>query len=167
MASLPPSEAIEFAGFVLLHCAAIADGNRGGELICPFAVLADERGRRVVDFESETQEGAVAKGWASLSDSRSRLEWWAFGREGMYRTVGEATDVLLVSVWTPQMTEPASVMQRFVRGPEQELYLVGSPELLVHGPEGAEPAEEWDHESLHRGLSSHPKGERWSTWRSQ
>jgi hypothetical protein len=46
----PPSEVMEFAGFVLAHCAAIADANRSGELICPFAVLSDGSGRRVVDF---------------------------------------------------------------------------------------------------------------------
>ena len=167
MALHPPSEAIEFAGFVLFHCASIADGNRDSKLVCPFAVIADEQGRRVVNFESETQEEAVAKGWASLPDSQRRQEWWAFGREGLYRTKEGAKDVLLVTVWTPKMKEPASVMQRFARGLEQEIYLVGSPDLLLHGPEGAEPVANWDQESLERGIASHPKGGKWPTWCQQ
>jgi len=161
---MPSPEVIEFAGFVLLHCGAVADGNRGGELICPYAVIADAAGKRVIDFESETQEEAVSKGWASLSDSRQKGEWWAFGREGLYREPDQSTDVLLVSVWAPGMPDVASVIQRFARGPSQELYLLGSPELLIHGSDGAEPVDEWDREALQRGIVSHPRGALWSGW---
>ena len=164
MATLPSSEILELAGFVLLHCALIADSNRNGELICPFAVIVDASGRRLVDFESETQEEAVAKGWESLSESRGKSEWWSFGREGLIRDKGEATDVLTVSFWAPNMQEAASLIQRFARSHEQELYLLGGTDLLVHGPQGAELVEEWDRQALNRGIASHPKGNRWPHW---
>lgn len=61
-----PDEAVEFAGFVLAHCAAIADSNRAGELICLFAVFRKSGRQEVIDFESETQAEAVEKGWKSL-----------------------------------------------------------------------------------------------------
>ena len=163
-----PNEAIEYAGFVLAHCAAIADANRDGELICPFAVITDPEGRRVVDFESETQEEAVSKGWASLPEAKSKRIWWAFGREGIYREPdGKGTDVLTVTVWTPRMKYPHSFQQLFGRGPDQAIYLIGEAMALKHEGEYAEPIERWNKAALARGISSHREGNRWSGWRAQ
>jgi hypothetical protein len=163
----PSSQALQFAGFVLLHCGAIADDNRGGELICPFAVLWDNDGRRVVHFESETQEEAVQCGWSSLAASQERAEWWAFGREGLIRTEGQALDVLLVSVWTPEQDEPFTITQGFARANDASLYLVGPPDLLIGGRNGAESVSEWDREILLQGIRSHPQGAKWSSWLPQ
>jgi hypothetical protein len=161
-----PSEAIEYAGFVLLHCAAIADGNEEGELICPFAVISDSDGRRVVNFESETQEEAVEKGWSSLGESKEKREWWAFGREGLFRAEGKAVDVLLVSVWVPGMNESATISQSFARA-DGSLYLFGNPELFVGGRNGAESVSSWDMAALMRGIKSHPRGSKWIEWCQQ
>jgi hypothetical protein len=163
-----PKQALEYAGFVLVHCAAIADSNRDGELICPFAVVTGADGRRVIDFESDTQQEAVAKGWASLNEARTSQVWWAFGREGIYREPdGKGTDVLTVSVWLPRMTHHYSVTQRFGRGGDQELYLIGDPELLEHKTDLAGSVVRWDQPALARGIASHPQGSRWAEWRSQ
>lgn len=163
-----PKHALEYAGFVLGHCAAIADSNRDGELICPFAVVTGADGRRVIDFESDTQQEAVAKGWASLNEARSSQLWWAFGREGVFREPdGAGTDVLTVSVWLPGMNHHYSITQRFGRAGEQELYLIGEPELLQHKTDIAEPVVRWDQSALGRGIASHPQGSRWAEWRSQ
>lgn len=163
-----PEEAIEFAGFVLVHCAAIADANREGELICPFSVLADSDGRQVVDFESDTQEEAVSRGWASLAEAQSKSVWWAFGREGIYRDPdGTGTDVLTVSVWIPRMKTHYSLLQRFSRGSDQAIHFIGEPEILRHETEAAEPVERWDKSALQRGVASHPRSEHWSSWRQQ
>ncbi|MBQ0930613.1 hypothetical protein [Ideonella alba] len=160
-----PDDAVEYAGFVLMHCAAIADSNREGELICPFAVVTDAAGRQVLDFESETQEEAVAKGWTSLSEAKRARVWWAFGREGISRRPdGTGMDVLAVTVWVPGMREHYSFTQRFGRGPDQGIYLIGKPEALKHGEEYAEPLERWNHAALGRGIASHPKGSLWSEW---
>lgn len=167
MSTLPRPEVIEYAGFVLAHCAVVADDHREGELICPFSVLADSHGHRVVDFESATQEEAVEKGWSSLDASRRKGEWWAFGREGLYRTGESAVDVLLVSVWAPGMDKPATLSQSFARTDDGALYLLGDPVLFLGGREGAESVSEWDTEALIRGIQSHPKGDRWATWSQQ
>jgi hypothetical protein len=162
-----PDAAVEFAGFVLAHCAAVADSNRAGELICPFAVLRKSGRQEVVDFESETQAEAVEKGWKSLPAAQSTKTQWAFGREGLFRGNDAAEDVLTVSTWLPAMKEHISVLQRFSRGPEQELVLHGEPELLIHGAEGATEVENWNRAALSRGIESHPQGKRWSEWRAQ
>ncbi len=167
MPSEVPSDVVSFAGFVLMHCAAIADSNRDGELICPFAVVEDEATRHLVDFESETQEEAVAKGWASLDEWKERAQKWAFGREGLYRAGDTASDVLLVTAWAPGMTVPATVLQRFARDTSNGLYLVGEPELLVNHATGAEPTSDWNSNDLRQGIEAHPKGSRWVEWQSQ
>ncbi|KQV54061.1 hypothetical protein [Duganella sp. Root336D2] len=162
------NEALELAGFVLVHCAAIADANRAGELICPFAVLEGDDGRQVVDFESETQEEAVSKGWASLGEAKSNNVSWAFGREGLYREPdGNAVDVLTVSVWMSGMKEHYSVLQRFGRREDQAIYFIGAPELLKHKGESAEPVERWNEKAIERGVVNHPKGSMWPQWRTQ
>ena len=163
-----PPEAIEYAGFVLLHCAVIADANRDGELICPFAVITDDNGRHVVDFESDTQEEGVSKGWASLAEAKSQQVWWAFGREGIDRSAdGSGIDVIMVTVWTPHMTRHNTVLQRFGRTDDEAIYLIGEPDVVEHGEEFAESVGHWDRAALDRGIASHPKGARWSRWRPQ
>lgn len=163
-----PKQALEYADFVLVHCAAIADSNRNGELICPFAVVTGADGRRVVDFESDTQQKAVAKGWASFDEARAHRVWWAFGREGIYREPGgKGTDVLTVTVWLPGMKHHYSITQRFGRGGSQGPCFVVEPELLVHKTDLAEPVARWDQSALARGIASHPHGTRWAQWRSQ
>ena len=162
-----PDEAIEFAGFVLAHCAAVADSNREGELICPFAVLRKSGRQEVIDFESETQAEAVEKGWESLPVAKLANSGWAFGREGIFRGNNSAEDVLTVSTWLPAMKHHISLLQRFHRGPEQQLILHGEPELLIHGAEGATEFETWNRSALSRGIESHPQGKRWTEWRTQ
>jgi hypothetical protein len=162
-----PDEAIEFAGFVLAHCAAIADSNREGELICPFAVLRKSGRQEVIDFESITQAEAVAKGWQSLPEAKSKKTGWSFGREGIFRSEDSAEDVFTFSTWMPGMKEHVSVLQRFKRGPHQELLLQGEPELLSHATESATEVENWNRSALSRGIEAHPQRKRWSEWRTQ
>jgi hypothetical protein len=161
-----PDEAVEFAGFVLAHCAAVADTNRNGELICPFAVLRKGGHQEVVDFESESQAEAVDKGWKSLPEAKAKRSGWSFGREGIFRQEATAEDVLTVSTWLPSMKDHISVLQRFRRGPEHELVLLGGPELLVHSPESATEVKEWNRAALARGIESHPQGRRWAEWQA-
>lgn len=160
-----PSEALEFAGFVLTHCASIADANRDGELICPFAVI-EKNGTQLIHFESETQEEAVSKGWASFDEAQSGSFPWAFGREGFYRGAnGEGADVLTVTVWIPGMPNYYSVVQRFGRSQDQAIFLIGAPELFSHEERTAETVEHWDLNALERGVSQHRNAAMWSIWR--
>lgn len=160
-----PDEALAFAGFVLAHCAAVAEANRDGELVCPFAVLRDaEKQQRLVHFESETQAEAVEKGWRSLTAAQSTGSAWAFAREGIFKSDNVEEDVLTVSTWLPTMTAHFSVLQRFRRGTNQELVLFGEPVLFVHEPDGAAQVDAWNRSALSAGVRSHPRGDRWLDW---
>jgi hypothetical protein len=160
-----PDEALEFAGFVLVHCASIADANRDGELICPFAVI-EKDGTQVINFESETQEEAVSNGWASFNEARLGNFPWAFGREGIYRAPdGAGIDVLTVTVWMPDMQNYYSIVQRFGRRQDQAIFFIGAPELFRHVRAGtAETVEHWDVPALERGVAQHCMGPMWPVW---
>jgi hypothetical protein len=161
-----PRQAVEFAGFVLMHCALIADNNRGGELVCPFAVVEADGERLVIEFEADTQEAAIDQGWASLGHWMSSANGWALGREGLYRP-GDGVDAMAVTVWVPGMATPATAIQKFGRDGEHALYLIGSPELIVHGPATAQPVGDWERADLLKGIALHPHGERWARWQPQ
>ena len=163
-----PTEAVELAGFVLLHCAVIADANREGELICPFAVLPRPDGNEVIDFESASQGEAVEKGWASLDEAKEANTPWAFGREGLLRHEdGSATDVLTVTVWLPDMEHHYSISQQFGRTEDQAIYLIGKPQLLKHAEPIADVVDCLIDDALERGIAKHPRGHLWKGWRHQ
>lgn len=161
-------DVLELAGFVLVHCALVADGNREGELICPFAVIQDQEGRDVVHFEADTQEEAVSLGWASLNEAQSNKLSWAFGREGVFRERdGTGIDVLTVSVWTPGAGDLYSLVQRFGRSEDQAIHLIGVTEVFRHDEGTATPVERWSGAALDRGIALHPRGSAWPAWRAQ
>lgn len=63
--------------------------------------------------------------------------WWVFGREGIDREPdGKGTDVLTVTAWIRGMKYHRSFSQRFGRGPDQSICLVGSTEALKHETAG-------------------------------
>lgn len=163
-----PDEVLELAGFVLVHCALVADGNRAGELLCPFAIFQDLDSREVIHFEADTQEEAVSSGWASLDEAQSNKLSWAFGREGVFRERdGTGTDVLTVSVWTPGAGDLYSLVQRFGRGEDQAIRLIGATKVFRHDEGAASPVERWNDAALNRGIALHPRGSAWAAWRAQ
>lgn len=165
--STVPKRAVEFAGYVLLHCANLADGNRKGELVCPFAIVEGEGDRQVVEFEADTQEEAVARGLASLEEYRYSAERWGFAREGVYHTNGRNHDVLVATVWIEDMTEPASVIQKFGRDDAGALYLIGTPDLVMQQGDTARHVLDWAKADLMKGVASHPRGDKWVQWQPQ
>jgi hypothetical protein len=162
-----PKRAVEFAGYVLMHCANLADGNRKGELVCPFAIIEEEGERQVVEFEAGTQEEAVARGQASLDDYRDSAERWGFAREGVYQSGGKGHDVLVVTVWIEKMEVPASVIQKFGRDDGGALYMIGTPDLITHVADVARHVLDWDRADLVKGVISHPRGDKWAQWQPQ
>ncbi len=162
-----PTQAVTFAGFVLMHCALIADANRNGELVCPFAVVETEGDRLVFDFAADTQEQAIEKGWASLEQWKGAANGWAFAREGLYRSGESGVDVMVVTVWVPGMETPASVIQKFGRDADSALYLIGATELIIHASSTAELVAGWDRADLLKGIALHPQGQRWAHWQPQ
>lgn len=165
--STVPKRAVEFAGYVLMHCANLADGNRKGELVCPFAIVEEDGERQVVEFAAETQEEAVERGQASLDDYRDSAERWGLAREGVYQTGGKTHDVLVVTVWIEGMEHSASVVQKFGRDDARALYMIGTPDLITHVGETARHVGDWARAHLLKGVASHPRGDKWAQWQPQ
>jgi hypothetical protein len=162
-----PRQAVEFAGFVLMHCALIADNNRDGTLVCPFAVVEADGERLVFDFEADTQEAAIEQGWASLGNWTPRANGWALGRESVYHSGASEVDAMVITVWVRGMDVPASTIQKFGRDSERALYLIGAPELIVHASAAAQLVTGWERADLLRGIALHPHGRRWAQWQPQ
>lgn len=165
--SIVPKRAVEFAGYVLMHCSNLADGNRTGELVCPFAIVEEEGERQVIEFEADTQEAAVERGQASLDDYRDSAERWGFAREGVYQAGGRTYDVLVATVWIEGMEESASIIQKFGRDDAHALYMIGTPELITHRGDTAHHVVAWDRADLLKGVASHPRGDKWAQWQPQ
>jgi hypothetical protein len=164
----PSSDVVEFGGFVLAHCAAIAATNEPGDLICPFAIVAKGENRQVIDFESETQQEAVQKGWASLDEWREHIDAWGFGREGLLSDgSSHKVDVLCVSVWKPGMSEAVNLFQRFTPTLAGAFFLFGPVEFSINGraPDAstATKLQSW----LMTGILRHPHGAKWTQWLRQ
>ena len=147
-----------------MHCVAIAAACAEDELICPFSVVGNADSYRVTDFEADTQEEAIKRGWASLDQSRLSREPWIFGREGTRRTEKGVVDMLIVSAWVPGMFDPVTVLQPFARMSDRSLYFLQGPELFVGGRYDSETIEDWDSIALMRGVRSHPRGAQWSMY---
>jgi len=133
--SSPSETAANFGGFVLAHAALIASDLSGEELICPFAVVTKGHRRQVLDFEADTQVGAVERGKASLVDLKDQVDSWAFAREGLWSRpdLPEKIDVLLVSSWVPGMDEPLVLVQAFSPARTGNFRLLGQLEIIQDG----------------------------------
>ena len=94
-----PDEVIGHAGLTMMQAALIASVLKEEELICPFAVVSKGPNRQSVAFESETQDEAVSKAWASLDERRSHIDLWAFAREGLISMPEGKVDVLVWFEW--------------------------------------------------------------------
>jgi len=69
-----PDKVAKHAGLTMMQAASIASVLEAEELICPFAVISKGPNRQSVAFESETQDEAVSKGWASLDEWKGEID---------------------------------------------------------------------------------------------
>jgi hypothetical protein len=146
----------------MMQAASIASVLGEDELICPFAVVARGTDRDSIAFESETQEEAVAKAWASLDEWKGMVELWAFAREGLVSSNEGKIDVLVVAAWGLEMKEPAILIQRFLPKKKGGFALVGPIEIQgLPESELARAAR-----AVTAGIEEHPKGHRWHEWKS-
>lgn len=159
--------AIRFGGMVLAHAALITSDLPEGELMCPFAIITKDNRRQLLPFEAETQEAAVENGKASLDDLRDQVDYWGFGREGLWsdsEVTADKTDVLVVSAWAPGMHEPAVLMQRFRPAATGQFVLIGMIEIILEGQ--MLTAERGKHlrALVREGISMHPSAVPWAEW---
>jgi hypothetical protein len=158
-----PNEVTRHAGLTMMQAASIASVLGEQELICPFAVISKGSDRQSVEFESETQDEAVSKGWASLDEWKDQIDLWAFAREGLVATPAGKVDVLVVAAWGPTMKEPVIFTQRFLPNTKGGFALLG--------PIGVQdlPLAELDRvaDAFNAGIAEHPKAERWFEWKRE
>jgi hypothetical protein len=155
-----PEAVLRHAGLVMTQAASIASVLQDGELICPFAVITKGENRQSIEFESETQDEAVLKGWESLDELREKIDLWAFAREGLTKGPEGKNDVLLVAAWTHGMSEPVLFLQGFLPRSKGGFALVGP--LIAQD----QPREDLDRiaDSFMQGVREHPKGHLWQGW---
>jgi len=166
-AALSPTErAVQFGGMVLAHAAYIASDLPEGELICPFAIITKDDRRQVVPFEADSQAEAVASGKASLAEFKDHIDYWGFGREGLWSEPGstDKTDVLIVSSWTHDMEEPVTLMQRFRPAATGQFLLLGAVDIVLDGhvltSDKADPLRAL----VSNGIAMHPSRVPWASW---
>lgn len=162
----PTDRAVRFGGMVLAHAALIASDLPAGELICPFAIITKDDRRQVVPFEAESQAEAVENGKASLSELKDQIDYWSFGREGLWSDpdATDKTDVLIVSTWTHGMEEPVTLMQRFRPSATGQFLLIGAVDIVIDGhvltPDKAGPLRAL----VSDGIALHPSEVPWASW---
>lgn len=164
MTALPITEAAaRHAGLVMAHAAVVASVLEPGELICPFAVVAKGDDRQSIEFESDTQDQAVERAWASLDEYRNQIDLWAMAREGSVAGPDGKEDVVVVATWGQGMAEPFVFTQRF-RPKAKGVFALLGPTSVQQQFQDSELGQlrAW----FEAGISSHPKHDRWSAWRN-
>ncbi len=162
-------EALNFGGFVLAHAAVVANALEPGELICPFAVVSNGSDRQILHFEAESQTEAVEQGKASLEQLKAKIDFWAFGREGLYGEIDKPeakVDALVVSAWTHGMEEAVNLLQRF-RTKQAGFALFGPIEVVVNGQVQEGDLAAAMRAVVKQGIAKHPQGGNWGSWLAQ
>lgn len=133
---------------------------RPGELVCPFIVISKGEDRQSIEFKANTQDEAVSRGWASLDEYRTRVDLWAFAREGLINGPSGKEDVLSIAVWKPGMEEPAIFLQAFLPTGRGGFALLGPVVAQNQSPADlSRIADLFDD-----GVRAHPKGHLWKPW---
>ncbi len=155
-----PNDVTRHAGLTMMQAASIASVLGEHELICPFAVVSKGSDRQFIAFESETQDEAVAKGWASLDEWRGQIDLWAFAREGLVSSPEGKVDVLVVAAWGPTMNEPVIFTQQFNPSAKGGFALLGPVAI----PDLAATDLNRVAEAFSAGVAEHSKGGKWYDW---
>jgi hypothetical protein len=160
-----PEAAILLAGFVLAHATWSVSDLPKGDLLVPLAVVEVGGERKLVRFEAETQENAIAKGKEFVVTQQSTATAWAFVREGQMKMNNGKIDVLVIDAWAKGMSEPITFIQPFQPYASGSFKLLGPAVPVVAGsmlnPEQSEPYLS----VLYRGVSGHGKAAAlWPSW---
>lgn len=153
------------AGFVLAHAAWSVSDLPQGDLLVPMAIVEIGEERKLVRFEAETQEQAIAQGKEFVARQQTSASAWALAREGQMNTGTGKIDVLVVDAWAKGMAEPMTYIQPFQPYASGSFKLLGPAMPVVAGsilsPEDSEPYLA----VLYRGVSSHAKAaSQWDSW---
>jgi len=161
-----PEAATVLAGFVLAHAAWSASDLPKGDLLVPVAVVEVKGERRLLRFEAETQELAIARGKSAMHDAMATADAWAFARDGLVERGGHRVDVLSVDFWAKGMTKPVTLVQEYQPFARSGKFrIVGDPTVVVEGIVQAPAVMASVLEGVRAGIRSHPKvAGLWNSW---
>lgn len=153
------------ADFVLAHSAWSVSDLPQGDLLVPLAIVEIGEERKLVRFEAETQEQAIAQGKEFVVQQQSSASAWALAWEDQMNTSTGKVYVLVVDAWATGMAEPITYIQPFQPYASGSFKLLGPAVPVVAGsmlsPEASEPYLT----VLYRGVSSHSTATNlWSSW---
>lgn len=159
--------AIHLAGFVLSHAAWSISDLPNGELLVPLAITESGGTRKLLRFEAETQEEAIAEGKKYLAEQQAAFSAWAFAREGQVDTGNGYLDVLSVDAWAEGLQQPIIFVQPFQPFSSGTFKLLGSAVPVVGGAMLSPTESEPYLTILYRGISSHSQAaELWPSWQT-
>jgi hypothetical protein len=157
------------AGFALAHAAwSICDATHG-ELLTPLLIVDDAGAREMMRFESAIQDAAIEEGKRAVTRLSSRVDMWAFAREGLLRLRGSdvAQDVLVVEFAWRGQEERYAVIQPYEHASGRELFRLAGDPIITRGGEVMDAAASealWN--VLNEGARAHPGvTDLWDGWR--
>jgi hypothetical protein len=165
-----PQPGLSLAGFALAHAAwSISDSERD-ELLCPLGVVETHEGaRRLMRFEADTQEEAIAAAKKAMREATIEAAAWAFAREAAWRKMGDdqGGDVLAIDFWATGMPCAATIMQHFNRATNGGRFRIGgTPALVFDGIRLSADVAGPSITAIMAGVHAHSAvAELWPTWR--
>ena len=154
------------AGFVLAHAAWSVSDLPNAEGLVPLAVVVEHGERRLLRFEADTQEHAIAKGKAAMREAMAAADAWAFAQDGLIDR-GQKRHALTVEFWAKGMTAPVLLVQEYEPlTASSKFRVIDDPMIVVAGVRQT-PADVADVlKSIRAGIASHPKvASLWNAWR--
>ena len=155
------------AGYVLAHSAYSISDVPEGELLCPLAIVESSDGQRLIRFEAETQEEAIANAKGELEKLKSSSVAWAFGRESIIRDDnGNPRDFITVSAWSEGLEVEVYILQQFKPYYiDKEFKLIGEIEIAIDGKLLEKSQTKELIEIINSGIEQHPQFSAWQKWR--
>jgi len=156
------------AGYVLAHSAYSISDVPKGELLCPLAIIESSDGQRLIRFEADTQEEAIANAKEELEKLKSTSVAWAFGRESIIRDDnGNPRDFITVSAWSEGMEVEVYMLQQFKPYHiDKEFKLIGEIQIAIDGQLLEQSQAKKLIEIVNSGVEQHPQFIAWQKWRS-
>jgi hypothetical protein len=156
---------LTLAGYTFAHAAWNISDLPKGDLLCPLAMVEESGQRQLLRFESESQQGAIALGKATLARREHEFDSWAFAREGLFREGSGSVDVLIVEAKSRGEALSVVFVQRFQPFASGRFKLLGVPMVLIGeralSIEEAEPYLA----RLYVGVQAHSEAaELWNEW---
>lgn len=160
-----PEPLLHLAGFAFAHAIWNLSDLQEGELLTPLAIVEEAGLRKLLRFEAETQEEAIALGKAKLYKSAHTIDAWAFAREGQIDNGQGYIDVLTVEASSRGLPEPILFLQKFQPNSTGQFKLLKATQVFRDGKIPPNDRADYYLAGLRAGIESHTQAAAlWSQW---